>query len=107
MNGSHFDVNNLQFPNPGGVDVSLGLGLDRQIFISDDFDYSSIDFNDPMLVNAFDFMGFGSGSSDPSGFNFGNGDPTAGFRVDTDSTGFTGKALYELRTYTTIYKNCC
>ncbi|KAJ3747785.1 hypothetical protein DFH05DRAFT_1541287 [Lentinula detonsa] len=64
MNGFPFDVNNSPLPYPGSVDVSLGSGLDSQIFTGDDefdfssinydeFDFSSINFDDPMLVDAF------------------------------------------------------
>ncbi|KAJ3742464.1 hypothetical protein DFH05DRAFT_1461564 [Lentinula detonsa] len=64
MNGFPFDVNNSPLPYPGSVDVSLGSGLDSQIFTGDnefdfssinydEFDFSSINFDDPMLVDAF------------------------------------------------------
>ncbi|KAJ3740350.1 hypothetical protein DFH05DRAFT_1545796 [Lentinula detonsa] len=95
MNGFPFDVNNPPLPYPGSVDVSLGSGLDCQVFTGDDefdfssinyneFDFSSINFDDPMLVDAFNSLDYGNGMS---GSNLGNSDPTAGSRVDTDDPG--------------------
>lgn len=62
MNNLPFDTSNFQFP--GGVNVSVGRGFEfnPQNDIADnfdDFDYSSLDFNDPMLVDAWDFMDMG------------------------------------------------
>ncbi|KAJ3978714.1 hypothetical protein F5890DRAFT_1653079 [Lentinula detonsa] len=91
MNGFPFDVNNSPLPYPGSVNVSLGSGLDSQIFTAndefdftsinyDEFDFSSINFDDPMLADAFNSLDYGNGMS---GSNLGNSDTTAGSRVDT------------------------
>ncbi|KAJ3748837.1 hypothetical protein DFH05DRAFT_1540061 [Lentinula detonsa] len=91
MNGFPFDMNNSPLPYPGSVNVSLGSGLDSQIFTAndefdftsinyDEFDFSSINFNDPMLADAFNSLDYGNGMS---GSNLGNSDTTAGSRVDT------------------------
>ncbi|KAF9077304.1 hypothetical protein BDP27DRAFT_1413728 [Rhodocollybia butyracea] len=93
MNNLPFDVNN-SFQFPGGVNVSLGQGLEfnPQNDIGDNFDNIDdfdfpIDFNDPMLVDAFDFMDTGlNPGANATMFPNGTND-TSLFLPDSDTDG--------------------